>query len=677
VNNSASDPSNPELTPPAVEDQSNEGKVGTEEAVGNQGSPWPRSTTRLVLALVGVPVALFLLALVLFEIDDLRFKDRIHQRVSVAGTSVAGKNRLELTSYLQGQNRTLIARSYQVQIRDQNFTFTGEQVGAAVDQVTTSQQVFAQGHEGSWFHRWGQWCARKLVRKDIPIVVKVDAKKVQLLLERWERQAIQTPPFWGNIWIKQGKVAVDYPREGDVVDRKAAIQRLEQLLALPQPPPLSLTTKKQMPPVTKQDWDTALAKAKQILSGPITLTVPNHSQPVSLRADELALAVRSNVQLKPKATVRVFLDTTTLESLLQSFRKKVEEEPKNAGFEVSSKDEIKIIPSKTGTQIDFQASAKALLDAAATPDRRGILPLLENKQPKLTTEQAEKLGIKDLVSSFTTSHPCCKPRVKNIHRIADLLDGVVVLPGATFSINDFVGQRTRAKGFYQAPAIENGKMVKTWGGGISQFATTMFNALFNGGYEVIERKAHRYYFTRYPEGIEATLAFPKPDLIFRNDTQAGVLIKVQYGEKFIRVKLYGDNGGRKIRRKVSRRFEIVPPPIKLVADDSLDPEKQKTKIGGSIGWSVMTHRYITMPDGTQKEEKRKVTYLPQERVVRVHSCRLPKDHEGYTGKPCPKPEKTDDEPKEPGTTPPPDVPAEGTDPDLNPLTKTAVTTRKH
>ena len=223
----------------------------------------------------------------------------------------------------------------------------------------------------------------------------------------------------------------------------------------------------------------------------------------------------------------------------------------------------------------------------------------------------------------------------------------MVKPGETFSVNQVVGPRTRANGFVPAPTIEEGEMVDTLGGGISQFATTFFNAVFHGGYDILERQPHTYYFARYPMGHEATLSYPKPDLVFRNDTDAGALIRCEYGDTFIRVKIFGDNGGRKVTAKVSGQFDIKRPPVQLFPNRKLSPNREKVRYGGMIGWSVVVSRLLTFPDGSRREEKRKVIYNPRPREVEVHPCRIPKDEPGYTGEECPVPTDTgDDEPEE-------------------------------
>jgi vancomycin resistance protein YoaR len=160
-------------------------------------------------------------------------------------------------------------------------------------------------------------------------------------------------------------------------------------------------------------------------------------------------------------------------------------------------------------------------------------------EPGLTTDEAEALKITQPVGGnhawrdgaattagpgFTTYHAAGEPRVTNIHRMADLVRGALILPGETFSINDHVGERTRAKGFVEAGAIREGKHVEEVGGGVSQFATTMFNAAYFAGLDIPVSQAHSEYFSRYPIGREATMGYPNPDLKLTNNTPYGVLI---------------------------------------------------------------------------------------------------------------------------------------------------------
>ena len=156
---------------------------------------------------------------------------------------------------------------------------------------------------------------------------------------------------------------------------------------------------------------------------------------------------------------------------------------------------------------------------------------------------------------FTTYHDAGGARVTNIHRMADLVRGAVVPPGGSFSINEHVGERTAEKGFVGAGAIRDGKHVTEIGGGVSQFATTMFNAVYFAGLKIDASQAHSEYFDRYPRGREATMGFPSPDLAFTNNTPYGIMIWTSYTDTSLTVTLYSTPYARR-RADRDRRGQV-------------------------------------------------------------------------------------------------------------------------
>lgn len=163
---------------------------------------------------------------------------------------------------------------------------------------------------------------------------------------------------------------------------------------------------------------------------------------------------------------------------------------------------------------------------------------LSPSTPESAAAELAELGIVEPVASFTTTHPCCANRVKNIQRFADLMNGAIIKPNSTLSLNDYVGERTEEKGFVPDGVIVNGELTTQVGGGVSQYATTLFNAAFFAGLEFDEYESHSVYISRYPQGREANLSWPSTDLVIRNQTDFGVLVWADYTETEITVTLY-------------------------------------------------------------------------------------------------------------------------------------------
>jgi vancomycin resistance protein YoaR len=144
-----------------------------------------------------------------------------------------------------------------------------------------------------------------------------------------------------------------------------------------------------------------------------------------------------------------------------------------------------------------------------------------------------------VVSSFSTAFPVNPPRTTNITIAARTLDGTLVKPGETFSLNGVLGQRTGAKGYQKAPVINGGRLETDYGGGVSQVSTTLFNAAFFAGVAIIEHTPHSFYISRYPEGREATVSWPGVDNKWRNDSGHAILIQTAVTGSDITVSFFG------------------------------------------------------------------------------------------------------------------------------------------
>jgi vancomycin resistance protein YoaR len=213
---------------------------------------------------------------------------------------------------------------------------------------------------------------------------------------------------------------------------------------------------------------------------------------------------------------------------------------------------------------------QALLERPSTPPE---LPLVAAEGEPVQDWAA--IGIVEQVSTFTTPHRGGEPRVQNIHRAADELRGTVVLAGETFSLNDTLGARTRDRGYVEAPTIQNGRLIPGVGGGVSQIATTVFNAGFFAGLDFGEYMSHSIYISRYPYGREATVNYPDLDLELVNTTPYAVMIWTEYTDTSITVSMY------------STRYWAA-----------VDQTGQSTSRSGVACTSVRTERTRTAVDGT-------------------------------------------------------------------------------
>jgi vancomycin resistance protein YoaR len=259
-------------------------------------------------------------------------------------------------------------------------------------------------------------------------------------------------------------------------------------------------------------------------------------------------------------------------------------------------------------------------------------------KPNLSTADAQALHIKELVSSYTTYHPCCASRVTNIHKIADIVDGAIVRPGEQFSLNGYVGPRTTEKGFVLAPMIADGKYKDEIGGGVSQFATTTFNAIFYGGYEIDYHQAHSYWISRYPAGRDATVSWTDPDLRFTNDSHAGILIKTSYSGTSLTVSFYGDKEGKIVSDETGPRQNYTDPQTQYEANPALKPGEQHVKQAGEQGFDINVVRVIYQ-NGKTRRQNFYTKYLAEPKIIEVAQgavpCGSPPPSASPSPSPCP------------------------------------------
>jgi vancomycin resistance protein YoaR len=511
---------------------------------------------------------------------------------------------------------------------------TVEALGFELVVADSTARAMSVARSGGVFSNAFGYLRASLRAQRLPAVLRIDRARFDAGLEKLEPLLIDDPPIAGGLVVENAAARAIPARPGRKIAKEPARASLSDALARHTgAATIALSAITVTPPLANDAVARALALATRVLGRPVVLEAG--ARRLEIQPSELGALLSSRVH---DHELELGLDPARFESWLGPRRDALEAPARDARFEVSANDKVRIIPAEPGVRLDGTAVAQALWTAAQSEEHRGPLPLASQPPPARSTEQAEQLGIHDLVGSFTTRHPCCHARVDNIHRIASLLDGLVTEPGQTVSVNAIVGPRTQKNGFVLAPSIEDGEMVDTVGGGVSQFATTFFNALFRAGYDIVERQPHTYWFPRYPMGIEATLSWPHPDIVFKNDTRAGLLVKTSFTDKSITVKLYGDTGKRRVSFNVSERHDIIQPAVELLPNRAVPPDEEEVKEGGMIGWSVIVSRTVTFADGTKKDEQRKVTYKPKPRRVDVHPCRIPKGELGGTGEPCPEPE---------------------------------------
>ena len=306
------------------------------------------------------------------------------------------------------------------------------------------------------------------------------------------------------------------------------------------------------------------------------------------------------------------------EAWFTKLRKTVEHAPVDATFAVRAGGEIDIVPDKPGLGIDVPATAQALLAAATSPTARTAQLVVDTTVAKRTAAEAQKMGITGVVGSYHTTYGGIPSRLHNVALVAQLIDGALIAPGATFSFNGTTGERTAEKGFQEAPVIINGELQTGLGGGICQVSTTVFNAAYDGGLEINERTNHALYISHYPLGRDATVNYPDLDLKFTNDTKKWLLLRTFVGPGSLTVNLYGTPQNRRVETAQQPLRVVGAPRVRRVPDPTMLKGKSEVlEYGQPARATSVTRTVYDANDKVLHEDTWYSQYRSEPKVVRV------------------------------------------------------------
>jgi len=276
---------------------------------------------------------------------------------------------------------------------------------------------------------------------------------------------------------------------------------------------------------------------------------------------------------------------SSLNKILLVFTEKINKDPVDALFNFQDGKVTTFKPSEDGRVVEIEEIKKNLdsqfekIVSRQNPQKI-IIPIgVKILKPKITTDKANNLGIKELIGKGTSLFQhSIQSRIFNITLAAGRMNGVLVAPSETFSFDKALGDVSSFTGYQQAYIIQNGKTVLGDGGGVCQVSTTFFRALLNGGLPITQRQAHAYRVGYYeqdsPPGLDATIYVPSVDLKFKNNTNDYILVQTQIDQDIqqLSVLLYGTKDGRETNLTEPLITNRVPPPEDAYQDDPTLPK---------------------------------------------------------------------------------------------------------
>lgn len=331
---------------------------------------------------------------------------------------------------------------------------------------------------------------------------------------------------------------------------------------------------------------------------------------------------KKDLEHEPKTLDITFgTDESKIKKYLSANADKVNQEAVDGGL-VRENGSFTITGGKEGIAVNVAESAKTIAEYITNDwdtKEASIALSADVVQPRGSKEQLSK--VKDVLGTFSTDYSSSSSgRAMNVSNGCSRINGTLLYPGDEFSVYEAVSPFDAEHGYALAGSYENGTVVETYGGGICQVSTTLYNAVIRAELQINERYAHSMIVNYVQPSMDAAIAGTYKDLKFANNTDAPIYIEGVTGGGVITFRIYGEET-RSPNREVSFESEIVSetnPPVQIQGSASHNVGYVSVQQSAHVG-KVAKLWKIVKEDGVEKsrEEFNNSNYRASPKIIVV------------------------------------------------------------
>ncbi len=300
-----------------------------------------------------------------------------------------------------------------------------------------------------------------------------------------------------------------------------------------------------------------------------------------------------------------------------------------------TKDPFTVYPHVNG--VDFAISIDEAKNMLQEEKQEYIIPL-KITVPNITTDKIGSEAFPDMISTFTTRYDGGNiDRTTNLRKAVNKINGMVIMPGQTFSYNATLGQRSIAAGYREAKVYQGGKVIDGIGGGICQISSTLYNSVVFANLEIVARRNHGFVPSYLGAGRDATVVYGATDFKFRNTRKYPIKIAASVKNGIARVDIYGIKEETEYKIDIQTSItETIPFKTTYIDDPTLPVGEEVVEQKGQNGCKSVAYKVMSL---NGKVVSRKLlssdTYNAMEKLIRrgVEGASVETQPEGTTQTP--------------------------------------------
>lgn len=544
-----------------------------------------------------IAAAVGALLLLIYLLAALSSGSTARAGTTVGGVDIGGMSEEEAASAVSSALATRISRPVRVTAEGSSFRVKPEQAGLALDVAASVAPAFGR-----------TWNPVSLVTsafsdERLPLVATVDQAALEAEVTQLA-DAVAKAPVEPRIVMRESGPRLKEGADGRALDVPATAEALQDAFLRVRRPLLAPVV--DVPPsITPETAQQALQLARTATSVPVT--VEADTVRATLSGEDIAGAMSFGVE---GSSFVPRLDGAKLHRALRDQLATIETPGRDATFKIRE-GVPRIVSSKVGRGVEDDELASAVASVIGNPaGDRTVRVSVGVREPKLTTAEAAQLGITERLSTFTQSYPYAAYRSQNIGQAAKRINGTLLMPGETFSLNDTILERTVENGYTTGYVVgEGGVFREDLGGGVSTSATAAWTAAFYAGMERVQNVAHSIWISRYEAGLEATVAWGIFDLKFRNDLDNAVFITAGTTPTSITVSFWGTPEYDDIEAEPGPRTNVVK--FSKIYNEDPDCRPQS----GIDGFTITVDRVFYKDGAEVRREPITTRYKPAPQVI--------------------------------------------------------------